>query len=208
MANCRPNLNRSQGIKAALAPSFGQSRSRILHARLVYSFLFVVFLVEIATSTDETKLAAWTLGGAGISGTTGNIGHCGTLGQVGFVARGTTNEIVLLSGYWHAASLDSFGARGNEVPGATRIYRPYPNPFNPSTTIEYSLAEPGDVSLAIYDVKGALVRQLISESKTAGRHEAKWSGLDSSGRPAASGAYFCRMTSGSNTSVVPMLLVR
>ncbi len=67
----------------------------------------------------------------------------------------------------------------------------FPNPFNPVTTISFSLTAPGPVRLSVYDVSGRLVRILVDEGEvTAGDHEAIWSGQDQSGRAAAAGVYF------------------
>jgi hypothetical protein len=66
----------------------------------------------------------------------------------------------------------------------------YPNPFRSKTTIRYALPRESNVSLAVYDVGGRLVRTLVSDARPSGRHEAIWTGRDDSGRPVASGVYF------------------
>ena len=69
----------------------------------------------------------------------------------------------------------------------------YPNPFNPSTKIEYSVPMAGKVSIKIYNMKGQLVKTLVDESKTAGElYSATWNGTDNSNRSVASGVYFAR----------------
>lgn len=74
------------------------------------------------------------------------------------------------------------------------LYQNYPNPFNGTTSIDYSLSEPGGfVNLRIYDVRGRLVRVLVKAKKSRGRHTALWNGRDSSGRPVSSGVYYCRI---------------
>jgi hypothetical protein len=67
-------------------------------------------------------------------------------------------------------------------PKPTTLYQNYPNPFNPSTNIAFYLASAGSVSLAIYDVRGGIVRTLVDEAKPAGRHTALWDGRND-GRP-------------------------
>lgn len=69
-----------------------------------------------------------------------------------------------------------------------------PNPFNPSTVLSYELPEPGPVRLEIYDLRGARVRTLVDEARTAGRHQVRWTGEDHRGRSVASGVYFVRLT--------------
>jgi len=65
----------------------------------------------------------------------------------------------------------------------------FPNPFNPSTAIKYSLAEAGQVELRIYDARGQLVRTLVSGVREAGPYQITWLGDDDSGRQVASGVY-------------------
>jgi hypothetical protein len=84
----------------------------------------------------------------------------------------------------------------------------YPNPFNPSTTVAFSLAQTVDVSLAIYDVTGRLVRTLVNESRPAGNHKVTWNGLDDLGSRVASGVYFYRMRAGSFVATNKMLLMK
>jgi aminopeptidase N len=83
-----------------------------------------------------------------------------------------------------------------------------PNPFNPETAISFTLAEPGRAEVRVYGVDGALVRTLLSDDLSAGTHEVRWDGIDDARRPAASGVYFCRLTSGGRGDTRKMLLVR
>lgn len=79
---------------------------------------------------------------------------------------------------------------------ANRLANAYPNPFNPTTTIEYGIASAGRVSLRIYNAAGQLVRTLVDEEQ-APRPEGfsvTWNGKDDRGQSAASGVYFYRLT--------------
>jgi hypothetical protein len=79
----------------------------------------------------------------------------------------------------------------------------YPNPFNPSTTIKYSLAQTGRVTLSIYDLLGREVVKLIDEEKPAGEYETKW---NASSHP--SGVYFLRMQAGEFGETRKLLLMK
>ncbi len=59
-----------------------------------------------------------------------------------------------------------------------------------------SLPQPDRVQLAVYDLRGKLVRRLVDERQVAGSHEAAWDGRDGAGRAVASGVYFYRLTTG------------
>jgi hypothetical protein len=79
------------------------------------------------------------------------------------------------------------------VPAVTAVRDITPNPFNPSTKISFDLAAPGQVYLEVFDVRGRLVRRLVSASLVAGRHEVLWDGRDDQGVGAASGTYVARL---------------
>jgi hypothetical protein len=84
----------------------------------------------------------------------------------------------------------------------------HPNPFNPSTRIEYYLPERSDVRLVIYDVNGRRIRTLVSFSRPAGRHEVEWDGRDDLGTAAASGVYLCRLEAGKAQRTIKIVLLR
>lgn len=95
----------------------------------------------------------------------------------------------------------------NEVlPGQIALEQNYPNPFNPITTIEYSIPTPGAVTVQVFDVTGRLVKTLISESQTAGKHTTQWNGSDESGCRVSSGAYFYVVRDG-NTALARKMIV-
>jgi hypothetical protein len=69
----------------------------------------------------------------------------------------------------------------------------HPNPFNPETSIGYSVAAAGPVTIRVYDVAGRLVRTLVDSQVAPGRRRIAWNGLTDGGGRAASGVYFVRM---------------
>jgi trimeric autotransporter adhesin len=85
-----------------------------------------------------------------------------------------------------------------------------PNPFNPSTTIPYSVATAGRVTLKVYDVGGRYVRTLVDRDHATSKEmfTASWDGRDDAGQAVASGVYFCRMVSGSFTDTRKMVLLK
>jgi len=83
-----------------------------------------------------------------------------------------------------------------------------PNPFNPSTRIDYNLGGAGKVTLRIYDVRGRLVRGLVDRADVPGTHSATWDGRDDRGIAVASGAYWYRLTTPEGVRQRRMTLVR
>jgi hypothetical protein len=83
-----------------------------------------------------------------------------------------------------------------------------PNPFNPTTLIEFNTPSPGRARLVVYDLAGRLVRELVNEVMIAGKHSARWSGEDSRGRAVGSGIYWYRLETGGLSSERRMVLLR
>jgi hypothetical protein len=83
-----------------------------------------------------------------------------------------------------------------------------PNPFRSATMINYNLARPGTVRMAIYDLSGRLIRTLVAEGVPAGPGQVEWDGKDNAGRQVASGAYECRLDTDSGAVVWPIIRLR
>jgi len=99
-------------------------------------------------------------------------------------------------------------AAGDAVPQRTALGQNRPNPFNPTTTIEYVLATGGQVSLRVYDVKGRLVRTLVDGQKGVGAHAEVWNGRNNRGEPVASGVYFYRLRTGQTVFTKKAILLK
>jgi hypothetical protein len=97
-------------------------------------------------------------------------------------------------------------------PEVTELTGNYPNPFNPTTTISFSLKEAGFVSINIYNMKGQLVKTLVNENLDAAYHNVVWNGKDNRNKTASSGIYFYKMVSEGNigryTSTKKMILMK
>ncbi len=83
-----------------------------------------------------------------------------------------------------------------------------PNPFNPSTTIRYSVPRPQRVRLEIFNTAGQKVACLVDGAIVTGRGQVVWDGRDENGRAVASGTYFCRMTTDDGCQVRRVVLLR
>ncbi|HEU4364714.1 MAG TPA: FlgD immunoglobulin-like domain containing protein, partial [Candidatus Krumholzibacteria bacterium] len=95
------------------------------------------------------------------------------------------------------------------IPTLFHLSGPVPNPFNPTTTISYDVPAPGaEVRLRVYDVRGRLVRDLVSEFKQAGRYSAVWDGVDRNGNGVASGVYFAQMRAGGFVMARKLVLLK
>jgi L-ascorbate metabolism protein UlaG (beta-lactamase superfamily) len=106
---------------------------------------------------------------------------------------------------------------GSEIPLDFKLYQSYPNPFNPSTSIQYAVSTPANgtgkqhVIIKVYDVEGKEVATLVNEEKEAGIHTVTFSSEKINGmnsRPLSSGIYFYKMQAGSFTDTKKLLLLK
>jgi hypothetical protein len=95
-----------------------------------------------------------------------------------------------------------------ETGGAFALWQSRPNPFNPITTIDYSVPARTHVRLAVYDLSGRAIALLVDRVESPGRHEAQWSGDDNRRAPVASGVYWCQLTTVFGTATRRLVLAR
>jgi hypothetical protein len=96
-----------------------------------------------------------------------------------------------------------------EHAGLTSLAQNFPNPFNPVTTISYTIAERGHVSLKVYNVAGQLVRTLVDEVQTPeGVEPVRWRGLNNNGQAVSSGVYFYKLITKDFTQTRKMVLLK
>ena len=84
----------------------------------------------------------------------------------------------------------------------------YPNPFNPETTIVFYVQQPGNVKLAVYNVKGQIVKVLADEIMSAGENGLIWDGRNDRGNPVSSGVYFVRLQSKTDRLIKKIILMK
>ncbi len=104
-------------------------------------------------------------------------------------------------------STSSSGSDG-DMPRSFSLAQNFPNPFNPSTTIGFSLPTASNVTIEIFNVKGERVTTLVSGPIAAGNHSIVWNGVDASGSPVASGVYLYRLHAGSFIETRKMILLK
>lgn len=100
-------------------------------------------------------------------------------------------------------------SNGTQVaPFVTALKGNYPNPFNPETTIRYSVKDKSPVAIEVFNVKGQLVRNLVKDVKEAGEHSVVWNGTDNNGRAVSSGIYYFKMNAGKYSSTKKMIMMK
>lgn len=95
-----------------------------------------------------------------------------------------------------------------DVPDGHALLCNYPNPFNPSTSIAFSVPSAGWTTVVVTDILGRIVRELHDGPAAAGHHLLRWDGMDGRGTPVAAGVYVCRLSAGPITRTHTMILVK
>ena len=94
------------------------------------------------------------------------------------------------------------------VPNDFELYQNHPNPFNPETSIRFSLPIQQDVSLVIYDMMGRKVRMMTVKSAEPGNHVIRWNGKNQNGTLASAGVYFYQLYTPSFSMTKKMILLK
>ncbi len=102
---------------------------------------------------------------------------------------------------------DSVQQNGS-LPGEFALSQNRPNPFNPVTTINYTVPVPGRISVEVFNLLGRKVRTLVNDTKSAGSYRIEWNGRDDADQPVSSGVYFYRLKAGDIVQTKKMLLIK
>ncbi|MDP8232276.1 MAG: T9SS type A sorting domain-containing protein [Candidatus Zophobacter franzmannii] len=94
------------------------------------------------------------------------------------------------------------------VPVQTELGNNYPNPFNPTTTISYNIANESDVKLEVYNIRGQKVTTVVNERMQPGYHSVIWDGKDKHNKQVSSGVYFYRLKADHKTLTKKMMLLK
>ncbi|MGH1365623.1 MAG: SBBP repeat-containing protein [Calditrichia bacterium] len=176
------------------------------------------------TKYDSDGLVLWAKQAGGPSGdfsegigvdAFGNSYIAGQFEGFATFGAGEANETILTS----AGSADIFVAKyQNNSPSSVgetltqidnfNLAQNYPNPFNPVTVITFEVPKAVQSTLAIYNLRGQLIRILTSGKILQGQHQAIWNGTDDTGREMASGIYFYRLNAGEFSATKKMILLQ
>jgi hypothetical protein len=94
------------------------------------------------------------------------------------------------------------------APSGVSLNQNVPNPFNPTTRIDFAVDTNGPVSLRIFDISGRLVRTLVSGGRAGCWYAEEWDGRDDLGNQVSSGVYFYQLTAGDKTLTRKAVLIR
>lgn len=169
--------------------------------------IVVIMLILAGIALADPQNIPLSVAAGGAAHGASEIGHSlrGTLGQA-VAQRAQNTSGTLSSGFWpsrrSAVPLD-IPETTIELPHEYSFAAAYPNPFNPSTTLSFSLPLAAHVELFLFDVTGRKVGTLASGKYTAGSHIINWNAAH-----VASGTYFARLRSGAYSATQKLQLIK
>jgi FlgD Ig-like domain/Concanavalin A-like lectin/glucanases superfamily len=163
--------------------------------------------------TDDSGETIWTKSIGGIGNDTAAKIKLTTNG--GYVILGTTESFnlserreIYLVKIAPEVTITGISDNYSPVPDKLILAQNFPNPFNPTTTIAYTLAKAEQIKITVYNISGQLVKTLLSAYQTSGNHNVSWDGTDSSGKKVSSGVYFYQLVAGTFNQVKKMTLIK
>lgn len=195
--NANPNISNANGYMAMTTTSVAGGVAIGLNILTINSSGFYPF----APGTYTLGTLRWNI-----------VSNC-TNTNMTFRVTPQTTPTVVLDSLTPLVSGTTFGTTdptvtGNfnistEIPKEFKLYENYPNPFNPTTSIKYDIANNAFVKLTVYDVTGKEVETLVNDNLQAGKYEATFNGKNYS-----SGIYFAKIEAGSYSHIVKMIMVK
>jgi hypothetical protein len=202
----------SNGWEDAFLATYGESPLPVFIGHFAATSRGLEIHVEWDISTDEL-LQGFTLYRRESSSTTARVVATGDPFAIRSftdtsVGNGKTYEYELVIQTASGDVYHSTPARATVQSVSTSLGPNHPNPFNPKTTIEYTVGERMPVVIEIFDVSGRVVTRLDQGVRRAGTHRVQWDGRAADGRPMGSGVYFYRMSGAPQTGARKMILLK
>ena len=177
---------------------------------VLFLFLIVIVVLFYSVFVDTASYSITAESSMNIYGTVqDSIGNAIANATVTFVSEHSTVKAVTDSSGNYSALLSTVitGVEEPSTPQAFTLHQNFPNPFNPSTTIEYELKEFSPVKLTVYNIAGQLIRTLQDNYESVGLHRVVWDGRDERGNMVAAGVYLYHLESGTFTQSKKMVLL-
>ena len=168
------------------------------------------YTIDVTAHGSEESVASFSAPLSGFGGGTGIVYASGFLAS----ASDSAFSLILTTPSGYSVQLPSATTALSTIdemninPSAFSLNQNYPNPFNPSTTISFDVYEASRVSLSVFDLNGRLVKNLMSGNLGSGTYHIDWNGKNTKGLSVAGGVYFYSITSGENSIIKKMSLIK
>ncbi|MBT3518800.1 MAG: T9SS type A sorting domain-containing protein [Candidatus Marinimicrobia bacterium] len=155
-----------------------------MNKRLLFlSFYLLTYVFAQNTSMPQSVISSGT-----VNAQSEQTALVGTIGQV-FTSKAVSSTSILTSGFWGSVAQITLDV-DDVMPEDFSISKAYPNPFNPTVNIDFSISEESDINIQIFDLLGRNVFNHDQNFNTAGKYRFQWHGINDLGTPIASGVYF------------------
>lgn len=133
--------------------------------------------------------------------TTGKFSYTSIFGSLSLTSATAAYHDIFVAKFGNETSIS------NEMKFVINSLSNYPNPFNPITTIEFSILNDSKVELTIYNIKEQKIKTLVQNEFAKGSHSVIWNGEDESGKPVSSGVYYYKLNVNGKTKAVKKCLL-
>ena len=155
-----------------------------MNKRLLFlSFYLLTYVFAQNTSMPQSVISSGT-----VNAQSEQTALVGTIGQV-FTNKAVSSITILTSGFWGSVAQITLDV-DDVIPEDFSISKAYPNPFNPTVNIDFSIPEESDINIQIFDLLGRNVFNHEQNFNTAGKYRFQWHGVNDLCTPIASGVYF------------------
>ena len=134
--------------------------------------------------------------------------HCAQVSGCGFIIDDVNYSDYLYSSLFDCISASTLSNENEINPTVFKLYQNHPNPFNPTTRIQYDLPKDHMVTIAIYDVMGRKIRTLMNVNQNAGYHSIHWDAKNDIGEGVAAGMYIYTIQAGEFRATKKMVLLK
>jgi hypothetical protein len=110
--------------------------------------------------------------------------------------------------FWKRNKISDVYEEGNILPEKFEFYQNFPNPFNPSTRIRFTIPQEAKVDIKVYNLLGKEITELLNETRRSGEYEISWNGRDSNGNEMSSGVYFITLIADKYSKTIKALLMK
>ena len=150
--------------------------------------LFLSFYLLTYVFAQNTSMPQSIISSGAVNAQSEQTALVGTIGQV-FTNKAVSSTTILTSGFWGSVAQITLDV-DDVMPEEFSISKAYPNPFNPTVNIDFSIPEESDINIQIFDLLGRNVFNHEQNFNTAGKYRFQWHGVNDLGTPIASGVYF------------------
>ena len=150
--------------------------------------LFLSFYLLTYVFAQNTSMPQSVISSGVVNAQSEQTALVGTIGQV-FTNKAVSSTTILTSGFWGSVAQITLSV-DDVMPEEFSISKAYPNPFNPTVNIDFSIPEESDINIQIFDLLGRNVFNHKQNFNTAGKYRFQWHGVNDLGTPIASGVYF------------------